>query len=227
MKNFGLAALIAFGFGLSACANVDTASRNAPIDLPQLAAPVAQSVTVADYNIKVSRKLRVSEANVYYPLGDIVWRGDAIGDRHAQVAQIFQTSVERVQAQNVGGALPVIVDIDVKRFHALTEKTRYTVGGVHSITFDLTVRNPTTGAILVPTREISADLRGFGGSKAIQAEHQGRGQKVRITQHLANVIEKELATPGSVGTAVTELVDGLEINVAPINAASAQDAVRL
>ncbi|MCG7492030.1 DUF6778 family protein [Thalassobius sp. Cn5-15] len=223
MKNFGLAALIAFGFGLSACATVDTASRNAPIDLPQLAAPVTQSVTVADYNIKVSRELRVSEANVYYPLGDIVWRGEPIGDRHAQVARIFQSSVQRVQADTVDGALPVIVDIDVKRFHGMTEKTRYTVGGVHSITFDMTVRNPTTGAILVPPREISADLRGFGGSKAIQAEHQGRGQKVRITRHLANVIQQELTQPGSVQSQITELVNGLEVNIVP----AGEDAVRL
>lgn len=227
MKNFGLAALIAFGFGLSACATVDTASRNAPIDLSQIDAPavqpVVQLVAVEDYNITVSRKLRVSEANVYYPLGDIVWRGDAIGDRHAQVARIFQTSVERVQAENAEGALPVIVDIDVKRFHALTEKTRYTIGGVHSITFDLSVRNPLTGEEIVPTREVQADLRAYGGSRAIQAEHQGMGQKVRITQHLANIIQKELATPGSAGTAVTELVDGLETNFAPAD----QEAVRL
>lgn len=227
MKNFGLAALIAFGFGLSACATVDTASRNAPIELSQINAPavqpVQQLVAVEDYNIKVSRQLRVSEANVYYPLGDIVWRGEPIGDRHAQVARIFQSSVEHVKAENAEGALPVIVDIDVKRFHGMTEKTRYTVGGVHSITFDMTVRNPLTGAVLVPTREVSADLRGYGGSRAIQAEHQGMTQKVRITRHLANILQQELAAPGSAGTEITELVDGLETNFAPVG----EDAVRL
>jgi len=117
----------------------------------------------------------------------------------------------------------VIVDVDVKRFHALTEKTRYTVGGVHSITFELTVRNPLTGDLLVPTREIQADLRGFGGSRAIQAEQAGMTQKVRITQHIANVIAQELSAPGSVAPQITELVDGLETNFAP----AGEDAVRL
>lgn len=223
MKTLRIIAMMAVGLGMSACASVDTASRNAPVELPQLAAPVAQVVSVEDYNIKVSRKLRVSEANSYYPLGDIVWRGEPIGDRHTQIARIFQTSIQQVQADNVAGALPVIVDVNVKRFHALTEKTRYTVGGVHSITFDFSVRNPATGEVMVPTREISADLRGFGGSRAIQAEQAGMTQKVRITQHLANVIARELAVPGSVEPKITELVDGLETNFAP----AGEDAVRL
>lgn len=215
MKTLRMIALMAMGLGLSACASVDTASRNAPLDLPQMAAPVAQVVSVVDYDISVSRKLRVSEANTYYPLGDIVWRGERIGDRHAQVGRIFQDAVTKVQAENVDGALPVAVELNVTRFHALTEKTRYTIGGVHSLEFELTVRNPTTGEILVPTREVKADLRGFGGSKAISAEQMGLGQKVRITHHLANVIADELALPGSTPTEVTELVDGLEVNVTP------------
>lgn len=223
MKTLRIVALLAVGLGLSACASVDTASRNAPMELPQMTAPATQVVSVQDYNIKVSRALRVSEANSYYPLGDIVWRGEAIGDRHAQVARIFQTSIKRVQEKNAEGALPVIVDVEVKRFHALTEKTRYTVGGVHSITFELSVRNPLTGDLLVPTREIQADLRGFGGSRAIQAEQAGMTQKVRITQHIANVIAQELSAPGSVAPRITELVDGLETNFAP----EGEDAVRL
>lgn len=223
MKQIRIAALLAFALGLSACASVDTASRAAPLEMPQLAAPVAQVVAIEDYNIKVSRSLRVSEANTYYPLGDIVWHGENIGDRHEQVARIFQSSLTKVQSDNAEGALPVIVDIDVNRFHALTPKTRYTIGGVHSIAFTLTVRNPATGEIIVPARDMTADLRGFGGARAIQADQQGLGQKVRITHHLANVIAQELAAPGSVGTEVTELVDGLETGFAP----EGSDAVRL
>ncbi|CUH66633.1 hypothetical protein TG4357_02531 [Thalassovita gelatinovora] len=201
--------LLAIGLGLSACSSIDTASRNIPLEMPQMTA-AAPVVAVADYSVKVSRSLRASEANMYYPMGDIVWRGDPMGDRHAQIAQIFQDSLTRVQINNEDGALPVVVDIDLIRFHALTEKTRYTIGGVHSINFNMTVRNPITGDVIVPTHEVKADLRGYGGSRAMAAEQQGLTQKVRITQHLANVIAQELAAPGSAPQGVTEMVAGLE-----------------
>ncbi|MBR9653232.1 DUF6778 family protein [Thalassovita aquimarina] len=209
MKKIRTGIILAIGLGLSACASVDTASRNIPLEAPQML-PAAPVVALADYNIKVSRSLRVSEANMYYPMGDIVWRGDAMGDRHEQVARIFQDSLIQVQQQNQQGALPVVVDIDLLRFHALTEKTRYTIGGVHSIAFNMTVRNPVTGEVIVPTYEVKADLRGYGGSKALAAEQQGLTQKLRITRHLANVITQELAASGSAPKGVTELVAGLE-----------------
>ena len=209
MKKLRTGIMLAIGLGLSACGSIDTASRNIPLDVPQMV-PAAPVVAVADYNIKVSRSLRVSEANMYYPMGDIVWRGDAMGDRHTQVARIFQDSLTRVQAKNEEGALPVVVDVELIRFHALTEKTRYTIGGVHSIAFNMTVRNPLTGDVIVPSHEVKANLRGYGGNRAITAERQGLTQKVRITQHLANVIEQELAAPGSTPEGVAELVAGLE-----------------
>ena len=45
-------------------------------------------------------------------------------------------------------------------------------------------------------RSIKADLEGFGGQKAIEAESIGLIQKVRITQHLAEVIRQELGGVG-------------------------------
>jgi hypothetical protein len=170
-----------------------------------------QSVDVQSYTVKVPRSLRVSEANTYYPMGDIVWREDPIGDRHAQVAEIFDTSLAQA-TDGVDGALPVVAEIVVKRFHALTEKTRYTIGGVHSIAFDLVLRYPETGLEVMAPREIRADLKAYGGAKAIAAEQQGMTQKRRITRHLVNVIRSELQQPGSAPAGVTELVAGLEVN---------------
>ncbi|MCM2562399.1 hypothetical protein M8756_09580 [Lutimaribacter sp. EGI FJ00015] len=216
MKHRRIIAALALGLSVSACTSIDTASRNAPLESTAALAAEApsaavQSVAVQSYTVKVPRSLRVSEANTYYPMGDIVWREDPIGDRHAQVADIFNTSVSRA-VETVDGALPVVAEIVVKRFHALTEKTRYTIGGVHSITFDLILRDPETGLAIMPPREISADLKGFGGSRAIAAERQGVTQKLRITRHLANVIRMELEQPGSAPKGVTELVAGLEVN---------------
>lgn len=205
---------LALGFGLSACATVDTATRNAPLESSaQLSQPGASAalpaVKVVSARASVPRSLKVSEANLYYPMGDIVWRGEPRGDRHAQVEAILGESLG-LAAQAAEGALPVDVEVVVRRFHALTEKTRYTIGGVHSIRFDLILRDPATGKMIGAPREIRADLKGYGGQRAIDAETRGLTQKLRITRHLANVIASELARPGSAPQGVTDLVAGLE-----------------
>ncbi|WP_299605890.1 DUF6778 family protein [uncultured Tateyamaria sp.] len=205
MKRMKLVLLLAMGGLVSACANTNVASRNVPFEAPAL--PFAQSapveatslvapltdVRVDSVTVRVPRALSVSEANRYLPKADIVWRGDAIGDRHAQVAAIFDTAMRR-GTDPLSGTVPVALDVKVLRFHALSEKARYTVGGVHNINFELTLRNPKTGALLTEPRLVRADLDGFGGQQALQAEARGLTQKVRITNHLAEVIRQELTT---------------------------------
>jgi hypothetical protein len=185
--------MMALGLGLSACASVDTATRNIPLEqiTTETAAP-APSFQLVGYDVSVPTTLKVSEANSYYPGGDIVWRGDAFGNRYEQVGAIFENAIE-IGARPLEGALPVVVEIEVKRFHALTEKTRYSVGGIHSIEFVMTIRDPLTGAVVRGPREIKADLVGYGGSKALQAEARGLTQKYRITQHLAKVVRDEMS----------------------------------
>ncbi|GAA6165029.1 hypothetical protein NBRC116590_27330 [Pelagimonas sp. KU-00592-HH] len=187
------AVMMALGLGLSACASVDTATRNIPLEqiTTETAAP-APSFQLVGYDVSVPTTLKVSEANSYYPGGDIVWRGDAFGNRYEQVGAIFENAIE-IGARPLEGALPVVVEIEVKRFHALTEKTRYSVGGIHSIEFVMTIRDPLTGAVVRGPREIKADLVGYGGSKALQAEARGLTQKYRITQHLAKVVRDEMS----------------------------------
>ena len=107
---------------------------------------------------------------------------------------IFEDAFARGTSETPGD-VPVILDVEVLRFHALTEKTRYTVGGVHSIRFKLSIRSLETGILLEEPREIQADLVGYGGSMAIAAEARGQTQKVRITAHLSYVIDTELTTP--------------------------------
>lgn len=186
------AMMMVLGFGLSACASVETATRNAPLEQTQtdLAAP-APSFALAGYDVKVPTTLKVSEANSYRPKADIVWRGDVYGDRYQQVGAIFDDAIE-LGAGNLDGAMDVVVEIEITRFHALTEKTRYSVGGIHSIEFVMTIRDAQTGVIVRGPRDLKADLTGYGGSKAIQAEAQGLTQKFRITNHLARVIQEEM-----------------------------------
>jgi hypothetical protein len=144
--------------------------------------------------VTVPRSLTVSERNMYYPSGDIVWREDPIGDRHAQV----QTILADAFAQGVNGLdgpRDVILNVQLSRFHALTEKARYTIGGVHAIQFTYTLHDATTGAPLTRPKFIKADFPALGGMAAIVAEQRGVTQKVRITQHMAKVIADELSQP--------------------------------
>ena len=214
MTFFRTAIALVFALGLSACGAYDLSSRNATPEEALKGAAAVQAlapINVVDARITVPRSLQVSEANSYYPSGDIVWRGDAHGDRYAQIEAILTESMAIAQDGHKGST-PAVVEITLKRFHSLSEKTRYSVGGVHSIRFDLTLRDPKTGEALAPTREIRADLKEYGGDRAIEAERQGLTQKLRVTRHLANVLRSELEQPGSMTgrRGVTQLVAGRE-----------------
>ena len=180
---------------LTACSGADIVSRNAPLSSPAVSAAPAPQIT-RDYRLHSIRfvvpdDMTVSEANSYYPVADIVWRGDPLGNRARQISDIFQTSI-RAAGQGLTGNIPVTVEVELVRFHSLTERARYSVGGVHSIKFDLTVRNAVTGEVLEPTRRIHGDLAALGGYAAIAADQQGQGQKVRIITHLTSLFFAEL-----------------------------------
>jgi hypothetical protein len=214
MKTLKLITMLTLGALVSACATTDTATRNARFDTVPTQAPVqiqvapttsqqflasvptntGPAINVAQINVLVPKELKVSERNLHYPGGDIVWRGDPIGDRRAQVKAIFDAGLAKGTNAMVGDT-NIRLDVKVLRFHALTEKARYSTGGVHSITFALWVRDAATGNKIGDVRIIEADLEGFGGQQAINAEASGQTQKVRITDHLAEVIRQELSNP--------------------------------
>ena len=143
----------------------------------------------------VLETLKVYERISYLPGGDIVWRGDALGNRHEQVKAIFDTAFTH-GTETLEGFANVGLDVRVERFHALTQRARYTTGGIHSITFAIRIRDLTTGAVIGEKRSIKADLAGFGGQKAIESKSIILTQKDRITQHLAEVIRQELGGVG-------------------------------
>ena len=224
MKTIKLACALSIGAVLSACGASDVVTREAPFapvsatqafqmaaqpDVNRsvrtvtdenhasrtiLPAAILKQINVAKVNVRVPTSLKVSEANRYYPAGDIVWREDPMGNRHAQVAQIMYDAMTAGTA-GFTGPVPVILDIELVRFHALSEKARYTVGGVHHVVFNMVLRDGTTGEPLSEPRRISTDLDGFGGQQALMAEARGLTQKVRISGHLAEVIRQQMTEP--------------------------------
>jgi hypothetical protein len=194
MTHIRMIAAMMLGLAVSACGTVETATRNAPLEAPELA-PSPVSFNVQEVRVSVPKSLKVSEANRYYPGGDIVWREDPMGDRHAQVKAIMQAGITKGVSAMEPGTMPVILDVELTRFHALTEKARYTIGGVHAIQFKMQLRDPETGEAFGEPHFVKADFKAFGGARAINAERNGRTQKHRITNHLAKVIETELTSP--------------------------------
>lgn len=199
----------------SACSMGDYVSRNAPYEtIPEAAAPQlalaapraedtlppvqqprpAAGYKVVDYEIKIPSSLTISEANMFLPIADIVWRGDPRGDRRTQIGAMFQNGLDRAK-QQVRGTRDVKAIVTLSKFHSLTEKTRYTVGGNHAMRFTVTLVDVTTGAVLVNNRPVKADLKAYGGARAVQAEAQGYDMKTRIQNHLSRVFTAELTQP--------------------------------
>lgn len=189
--------------GLAGCAAPPQTTRAAHFlqaEVPTLAkaeAPRSLTVLQSQYdvvavNVVVPTSLRVSEANSLLPNADIVWRGDPPGDRYAQIKSIFETAFARGTSMMRKGP-QVVVDIEVTSFHAVTEKARFTVGGIHNMHFLMSLRDAQTGALLQPPRLIVADTHAAGGAKALAEDAAGRTQKVVVTERLAEVARRELS----------------------------------
>jgi hypothetical protein len=194
-------AILAMGLTLAACAGGEPVTRTnggGPVGFAAItetspnAAMLAPQYNVREVRVEVPRDLAVSEANLFYPIADIVWRGEPRGDRHAQVQQIV-TEAFGFGTAGMRNGPDVIVEARLRRFHALTEKTRFTVGGVHSIRFDLTVKDMATGAILDGPRFVIADVKASGGARAIAEDQAGRTQRVVIIETMSQVIRRELS----------------------------------
>ena len=193
---------------LSACSAAPMATRSAMPDDTMLGAALPPDVRIESFTVNVPRSLKVNDRNLYYPIGDIVWRGEPRGDRYAQVQAMFESGL-RDAAQRVDGPRPVRLDIQVTRFHSLSEKARYTVGGVHDIDFRYRLVDAETGIALGPSKLVNADLNGLGGQAALEAEGRGETQKARIIAHLSRVIVEELTTPEGHVTAKLGLLQAI------------------
>lgn len=175
---------------LSGCVISDPPSRG---QSPQ--SLLIESVQTPAYDVKavyvsVPRSLIVSEADSYKPFADIVWHGEPEGDRYAQVKTIVEAAMARAtQGMTLGRA--VVLDVWVTKFHALTHKTRETIGGQHSLFYTLTMRDAIRGEVLLQSNA-NATVPGAGGALARAEEAMGRTQKVVITEALIASLQREL-----------------------------------
>jgi hypothetical protein len=167
-----------------------------------LPADVTRAWRLADVRVNVPRDLTVSEAKSLLPQADIVWREDPLGDRYAQVGTIMGEAVTR-GASGLRGARPVVIDVTVTRFHALTfeAEQRGQNWGVHNIRFIAQVSDARTGEVLVPATEIRSELPALSGDQMRAARQKGVTQKSMITSHVAKTVSGWLGTgPDNRGT---------------------------
>ena len=152
-----------------------------------LTSDVTKNWRLVDVVAVVPENLSISESNFIAPTADIVWRGEAFGDRRAQVSAIIDEGLTR-GASELNGDRPVTIAARVARFHGVTPAAvARAPSAVHNISYYIQVFDAQTGQALTEQEMITADLEAIVGSAAIAAAINGQTQRVRIVNHLASV----------------------------------------
>lgn len=192
------ALILGAALAVSGCVGTTDVSRGIAFDAP----PVVENFAVQDWDVTafevtVPRTLTVSEANGIKPRSDIVWREDPAGDRHTQVDALM-TAALAPAFEAVTGTIPVVVSIDVSRFHAQTQRVRYSaLRSAHEIEFVMTVRHAETGVILSGPSDIDLTFPALGGQDAVEADARGETQRVRIAARLVAWVQEEFSAPAA------------------------------
>jgi hypothetical protein len=118
------------------------------------------------------------------PSDDIVWYGEQSGDTRQQVAAILKEGIEAGSA-SLNGPVPVVMDVELVKFHALTPKAFYTAPsgtGVETVRFKIKVLDARTNAVLIPEQTIASD-----GPALVLADGGERGdaERKRIVNKIA------------------------------------------
>ncbi len=151
-----------------------------------LSTDVSRSWLVKGVQVVVPDALTTSEQNSFAPNFDIVWHGDPVGDRKAQVTEILRAGISR-GASSLRGPVPVTLQVILIRFHAVTPlAVSRAPAAVHDIAYTVQAFN-SAGQPVSEQVFIRADIEAFVGTQAIVAAQTGETQKKRITDHLADV----------------------------------------
>lgn len=191
--------------GLSACADAGLVTRGQPNDMGFVTArpaaatqpgavALSPSYHVNNVEVMVPDTLVVSEANSFFPNADIVWRGDPMGDRYVQVHDLIKAAVDKGVA-GLDGERGVDVILELVRFHAVTEKTRFAAPpgtATHDVRMMLTVVDSETGEEIEPAHPVGIDIEAHTSAQALADMATGVTQKERISEALEAMIRQDL-----------------------------------
>jgi hypothetical protein len=142
------------------------------------------SVNKVDVQIHSSARVSGGTAN-------IVWTGQGTGNAASKVSSIMADAT-KLGSQKLRGRKSVDFDIVIHDFKSPTARVRRmerTDLGVHHINFSIGITDAKTGRLLLAPTIIEADLEALTGSYAKAFAAQRQGQRERVTQHLASVVQ--------------------------------------
>lgn len=185
---------------LAGCqSNPASTARVIPLTASDADQAGAREWGIARLNVSVPLSLTVSEENTIKPRADIVWREDPCCDRHAQVDNLMTEALASVLTLRTGPR-PVAVTLQVTRFHALTQRTRYSIGGEHEVVFVFDVRDAETGQVLRGPEVVDLTFTAAGGDQAIANEARGFFQRQAIQARLRQWAIAEFGLPAATPT---------------------------
>lgn len=174
---------------LAACSGRFSVDYDAPVP-----AELTKSIRVTSVSVAVPETLTVTEANILVPNADIVWHGEAYGDRRAQVGKIIETA-GRQAVGGLRGSRPVVLSMTVTQFHAVTPAAVLRApSAVHNIQFMAQFVDARTGEAVTQPTLIKADLPALVGEQALAMQREAGGlflsyQKPRLVAHVTNVLK--------------------------------------
>lgn len=147
----------------------------------------SQAWRVSDVIVTVPAAASTTEMNTFAPSADIVWHGEPVGDRKAQVARLMEEGILR-GTQGLRGPRAITITAVVDRFHGVTPRAVMRAPtAVHSISYTIQVFDSNTGEQVTKIIPVRADIEALVGPAAITAAMQGQDQRARIVNHIAAV----------------------------------------
>lgn len=163
--------------------NTEATARSVPLSSSAVGRLDVQDWSLGSLEVIVPQSLTVSEENSIKPVADIVWREELCCDRHNQVDNLM-TAALTTALQPLRGSQPVRIELQVTRFHAVTQRTRYSFGGEHEIEFIMSVYDARSGVLLRGPRAVDVTFPAAGGDRALANEARGYFQRDAITDRL-------------------------------------------
>jgi hypothetical protein len=148
--------------------------------------PVSNNVSgwsLQDVNITFGPDISRTASGSEYS-SNFVWEGDGDGNRKKLVIALFEDAMQDIGREAMTGNRAVAMNVQINRFHALKNWSRWFCCGEHNIRADLSVTDADSGQVLAEGEDIYLGRIALGGVPGLVAVAAGRDQRVRIRESI-------------------------------------------
>ncbi|MEO1495154.1 MAG: DUF6778 family protein [Pseudomonadota bacterium] len=148
--------------------------------------PVSSNVSgwsMQDINITFGPEISRTATGTEFS-SNFVWEGDGDGNRKKLVIALFEDAMQDIGREAMTGNRAVAMNVEVTRFHALTQASRLLCCGEHNIRANLSVTDAGSGEVLAEGEDIYLGRVALGGIPGLVAVAAGRDQRVRIRESI-------------------------------------------